>query len=156
LKLWDAETGRELRTFAGHAAPVNACAFSADGRRVLSGAWDNTVKLWDAETGRELRTLAGHEDWVNACAFGADGRRVLSGASDNTLKLWDAETGECLRTFASVAPGEAAVIDDLKNEFVWVSAGAWRHLGWRYHDQEAGRIRILPAEYFGPLPGGVR
>ena len=35
---------------------------------------------------------------------------------------------------------------------LWVSPGAWRFLGWRIHDKAAGRIRILPAEWNGPLP----
>ena len=36
----------------------------------------------------------------------------------------------------------------------WVRGknGAWRFLGWRVHDEAAGRIRILPAEWNGPLP----
>ena len=64
LKLWDAETGQELRTLEGHTGEVSACAFSPDGARVVSASEDKTLKLWDAETGRELRTLEGHTDWV--------------------------------------------------------------------------------------------
>ena len=43
-----------IRAFEGHQGPVLACAFSADGARVLSGSDDNTLKLWDAASGREL------------------------------------------------------------------------------------------------------
>src|SRR6187397_2160189 len=32
-KLWDAETGKEIRSFAGHSAEVYGVAFSPDGRR---------------------------------------------------------------------------------------------------------------------------
>jgi WD40 repeat protein len=55
LKLWDAESGAELRAFAGHQGSVLSCAFSPDGRRVLSGSADKTLKLWDAESGQLLR-----------------------------------------------------------------------------------------------------
>ena len=90
LKLWDAASGKELRTFTGHTDAVQVTAFSPDGRTLASGAADKTLKLWDAASGRELRTLAGHTDKVTSVAFSPDGRFALSGrALDNTLKLWD-------------------------------------------------------------------
>ena len=46
LKLWDIATGREIRTFTGHAGSVRSVAFSPDGRYALSGG-GNTLKLWD-------------------------------------------------------------------------------------------------------------
>src|ERR1700741_1409424 len=45
IKLWDAATGRLLRTFEGHARAVHSVALSPDGTRVLSGGDDNTLKL---------------------------------------------------------------------------------------------------------------
>ena len=99
LKLWDAETGRDLRTLTGHSGWVKSVTFSPDGKRVLSGSSDKSLKLWDAETGAELRTFTGHSNDVLSVAFSPDGKQLLSGGMDNTLKLWDAETGEELRTF---------------------------------------------------------
>jgi WD40 repeat protein len=46
VKIWDAETGEELRTLSGHSDWVRAVAVSADGRKVVSGSADNTVKIW--------------------------------------------------------------------------------------------------------------
>ena len=60
LKLWDVATGKEIRTFTGHADMVWSVAFSPDGRTALSGSDDNTLKLWDVATGKEIRTFAGH------------------------------------------------------------------------------------------------
>ena len=55
MKLWDASTGKEIRTFSGHIGNVNSVSFSPDGRYALSGSDDNTIKLWDVSTGREIR-----------------------------------------------------------------------------------------------------
>ncbi len=86
------------RTFTGHEGMVLSCAFSADGRRIVSGAGDNSVRVWDAVTGRLLRTITGHQNWVTSCAFSADGRRIVSGSWDKNVRIWEAETGQLLCT----------------------------------------------------------
>ncbi len=59
LKVWDLETGQELRTLEGHGARVIGVAVTPDGRRVVSASWDNTLKVWDLETGQELAHAGG-------------------------------------------------------------------------------------------------
>jgi len=92
-----AET-RLLRVFLGHTNAVYSVAFSSDGRRIVSGSWDKTLKVWDAATGQETLTLRGHTDLVRGVAFSPDGRQIVSGSDDKTLKIWDAATGREVRT----------------------------------------------------------
>jgi WD40 repeat protein len=99
IELWDAASGRLLRTFEGHSGGVVSVAFSRDSARVASGSGDHTIKVWDAASGHPLRTFEGHSFFVNSVAFSPDGARLASGGWDNTIKLWDTASGRLLRTF---------------------------------------------------------
>src|SRR5262249_19310977 len=123
VKVWDAQTGREILTLTEHAGRVQGVAFSPDGRRLVSAAADRTVKLWDAQTGEELRPFKGLSGPVNdrdsarggrgpvaVSVFSPDGRRVASGnnvgvgtgprtAWTTELKVWDAQTGREVVTY---------------------------------------------------------
>ena len=111
ITLWDALTGRCLRTLVGHENWVLSVAISGDGRRVASGSSDKTVRLWDAGSGKLLRVLAGHQRAINAVAFwqGRVGGTVLlaSGSDDRTVRIWNPDTGDCLGIL--FASGEAWV-----------------------------------------------
>ena len=74
MKVWEAESGRLLRSLEGHTGAVRAVAVSPDGRTIVSGSRDRTVKVWEAESGRLLRSLEGHTGGVNAVAVSPDGQ----------------------------------------------------------------------------------
>jgi len=76
-----------------HEDNVTSVAWSPDGRRVVSGSSDRTIRVWDVTNGAELLCLSKHEGSVNAVAWSPDGRRVISGSDDQTVRVWDAATG---------------------------------------------------------------
>jgi eukaryotic-like serine/threonine-protein kinase len=90
LRLWDAATGRLVRTFAGHGLEVLAAVFHPEGARIASGGHDRSIRIWDAATGDELVRLAGHSSYVFSLAFSPDGETLVSGSGDTTVRLWDA------------------------------------------------------------------
>ncbi|MBF0320990.1 MAG: hypothetical protein HQL01_14420, partial [Nitrospirae bacterium] len=79
--------------------PVFGVHYTPDGKRLISGSWDMTLKQWDIETGKEIRSFIGHKNWVTTCIITPDGKRLISGSLDNTLKQWDIETGKEIRSF---------------------------------------------------------
>ena len=148
LKLWDATTGRLLRsfeghsdevtsvafspgtgrligTFEGHSGGVTSVAFSPDGTRVVSGSRDKTLKLWDVATGRLIGTFEGHSDSIQVVAFSPDGARVLSSGGDKTLKLWDVASRQVIRTFEGDSDYIATVSVAFSADGTRVLSGSW-------------------------------
>ena len=67
---------------------VYSVCFSPDGKQLVSGSLDETVRLWDVETGACVRTLEGHRYTVRSVSFSPDGRLLASGSYDTTVRLW--------------------------------------------------------------------
>ena len=90
------------RTLKGHNAYVWSVAFSPDGKKVLSGSWDNTAKLWDVQTGKLQRkhTFSSFVNWVT---FSPNGKSYLTMSS--SVELWDARTGGLLREIKNADTG---------------------------------------------------
>ena len=86
--MWDVETDECVATLKGHSDSVECVAVSPDGRRVVSGSVDNTLKVWDVRTGNCVTTLEGHA-WVNSVAVSPDGLHVVSGSNDKTVQFWE-------------------------------------------------------------------
>jgi WD domain, G-beta repeat len=88
VKLWDAETRRELRSYTGHTDAVRAVAIAPDNKTVASAGGDKEIKLWDAETGKDIRGLTGHTEFLTSIAFSPDGKHLVSGSEDKTIRIW--------------------------------------------------------------------
>ncbi len=96
LKLWDATTGKEVKTLGGqggHQNLVLTVAFSPNGQMLASGSTDNTAKLWDVP-GRTFVQEFAHPDAVNSLALSADGLRLAAAGQDGTITVWTPANGK--------------------------------------------------------------
>jgi WD40 repeat protein len=100
LWVWDAATGKPVRSVLADRDQVFSFSVSPDSRRVATMGYDRIVRVWDIETGKELLAFAGHKKETPgdsmAVAFSPDGRLIASGISgrEGMLRLWDARTGK--------------------------------------------------------------
>ncbi|MDI1433284.1 WD40 repeat domain-containing protein [Polyangium sorediatum] len=92
-------TNAPARPLLGHTGPVEALAFSPDGKRLASGSRDKSVRIWDVAAGTEKFRLPGHSNTVTAVAFSPDGNLLASGSADKSARIWDAATGTSRQTF---------------------------------------------------------
>ncbi|KAJ7101983.1 quinon protein alcohol dehydrogenase-like superfamily [Mycena epipterygia] len=81
---------KELR---GHTKIVLSVVFSTDGRRIVSGSYDKTIRVWDSETGGLVGEFEGHTKGVWCVAVSSDGKWIVSGSADATIRVWDSENG---------------------------------------------------------------
>ena len=71
--------GASLTTLEGHVLGVLAVAFSADGKRLVSGGEDDAVRLWDPVAGTALGKIGRHKGAVTAVAFTGTGEPLSVG-----------------------------------------------------------------------------
>ncbi len=142
MRLWDVETGREVRVFK-HGGWLSECkvlsvAYAPNGQFVVSGNNDRTIRLWDVNTGQEVRRFLGHEHTIPCIVFSPDGRRLLSaGCEDNTVRLWDVATGQELRRFTGTTGKVWSVAFTPDGRRALSGSGFIRKFGFMWLKQEA-------------------
>ncbi len=117
LKLWDATSGNLVKEFKGykekefekgHREGVFTAAFSPDGKSIVSGSSDRSIKVWNVADGSVTRELVNpnlkpgawpmaHPGWVYGVRFLPDGRLVSVGGAPRNhgfLATWNVDRGQ--------------------------------------------------------------
>ena len=128
-----------IRTLEGHTDQVWCCAVDPEGRWIVSGADDRTLRLWDVASGQTLRTFEGHTGGVRCCAVDPQGKWVVSGADDGTLRLWDVATGQTVCTLEGHTGGVRCCAVGPQGK--WIVSGAFDGTV-RVWDTDTGRALL--------------
>ena len=89
VKLWDAESGKEIASLVAHGGGATAIAFSARGELLATAGADGTLKLWDVASRKIVATFFGHLKSVRSVAISPDVASLVSASDDGTLRFWD-------------------------------------------------------------------
>ncbi len=98
------------KVLRGHSGQVWGVAITPDGRRAISGSYDNTLRVWDLQSWASLNTLSGHTDRVFGVAISPDGRFAVSSSADGTILVWDlASNGDCVAILKGHTKGVCSI-----------------------------------------------
>jgi len=82
----------------GHTNPIKSTAFSKDGKFIVTGSEDKTVKVWDANTGKLLQNFAIAKDRILSVDVNPNSKTVIGCSEDGVLYEWDIYSGKLLNT----------------------------------------------------------
>jgi WD40 repeat protein len=89
IRIWGAESGREIAVWHPGAGSVEFLDWSPDSTRLVSGHGDASVRIWDAGSGRQEHVLTGHKGIVHGVGWSPDATRLASCSADGTVRIWD-------------------------------------------------------------------
>lgn len=97
IKLWNlgSLSDQPIKILRQNQQTINSLAFSSDGKRLVSGANNGTIKIWDTKTWKEYSVNGQHLESVNSVAFSPDGCLIASGSDDKKIKIWNVQNQQC-------------------------------------------------------------
>jgi len=98
LKVWDIQSGAQLRVLGGHTGDVLSLAFLNDGT-LVSGGMDQKVRLWDVSTGEATRTLEAARGGVTHLAPISNTQLFAAGSLDQMVHVYDWGTGNAVHSW---------------------------------------------------------
>jgi WD40 repeat protein len=143
VRIWDiskadlsaasAKPLEESLVLRGHTKPVEAAAFSPDGRLLATAADDRSGRIWDVATGKQLAALKHLDAGIWNMVFSPDGAKLVTGGKEDAARLWDVKTGRELATWR----GHAG----------WVLSAKFSPDGqWVLTEDQNGHCRLWPAD----------
>ena len=166
VTLWNMDTLEVVYEIDAHPKSLSACAFSPDGRRMVTGADDglsevellDVLSLWDVESGYRIATVAEGVK-PTACCFSPDGQRLASvGAYRNDLTIWNVGIGRELLTLTAGDEKVSACAYSPDGQSFLTSAGS----NSKVWDTRTGKERLVLSSHNGPVhacvysPDGTR
>lgn len=112
LRIWDANTGRELKYGGlekknGQSEWISSASLSPDDRYLASFSKDSIIHIWDLNNVNELddtelidycvtetQCLVGHTGEINSVKYSPDGTKIVSTSRDGTIRVWNVTNGQ--------------------------------------------------------------
>ena len=109
VQLWDATSGKHVKTYKGHGARVNGLVWSPDSKFIATASDDHSVRIWNVAQEKMDFLFDKHSGPVDAVAWSPDGTSIASAGADKTVLVWSATTHEVVMTYREHTDGVLAV-----------------------------------------------
>jgi hypothetical protein len=142
LSTWDTAKGKLLRRFPWPRKPDDfqrpaALVYTPDGRSVVTGWLDGTVRLWEAATGGQQVAYLTHPRQVTAVAVSADGRYLASAGEDRFVRVRALVSGWSVARLGGHRGRITALAFTPDGRQLWSASEDGTVLVWRGPDREA-------------------
>lgn len=130
--------------------------FSPDGKTVVSGSTDGTIRLWDVQTGN-MHILGTCEASIESVTYSPKGKMIGSGSADGKIRLWDMQTGKMrvlekdffAKSLAFSPLGVNIAAADSTTIKIWnTQTGSSRIIGKHKEGDEISSIAYSPKENY--------
>lgn len=92
IHLWSVQTGALLDQLSGHEGPISTLAFTPDGRYLISGSWDRTVRVWNIfDRSQSSEALQLTSDLLRV-VVSPDSAQIAASTLDGQLTFWNLDT----------------------------------------------------------------
>jgi WD40 repeat protein len=96
VKIWDTKTGKLVAALKGHTWTVNCLAWTKDGKTLISGSADCSIRIWNTTKWEQIAVLVEHipNFLVRAIAISPNDCILASASDDGTVRLWNIDNGQ--------------------------------------------------------------
>lgn len=125
VKLWDYQTGMEIRSLMGHEHTVNGLSFSQDGKYLATSSADGTARVWDILTGKEIFTSPKSETYITDVAFNPDGKSFIYAGYPDSASIYSIPAGKLLKRIPVNADqgSQYGISLEYSNDGKWLAIG---------------------------------
>lgn len=96
IKIWDVQSGEEIRVMRGHQGAVYAISASPSGKELASAGVDGQVRIWDSDTGQLRRSIDARSGSILSLAHDPSGQRLAVAGADGRVTIWSTRSGSRL------------------------------------------------------------
>ncbi|KAF8424595.1 WD40-repeat-containing domain protein [Tirmania nivea] len=94
VRVFFADTLKQLHTLYGHKLPVLNMDISSDSKLIATCSADKSVKIWGLDFGDVHKSFFAHNDSIMQVAFEREGHNFFSSSKDRLVKYWDGDKFE--------------------------------------------------------------